>query len=401
MRTPEQGAATSIHLASAPELAHVTGSYFANSRPKQSSRPSYDDAVAARLWDVSCALIGIHTADPHTKGRRHEGRRTPGQLHAAGRPAVDRPDDGRRRARRRGGRGGQPVADGPLLPAGDPRRGRPSRCSRATPASASSPAHTSTVRAAAAGHRRDLPPPRPARQDRLDARRALRRPRRARHRRRLVRAGAPGARRTVSRRWPSGSSGSRRRCRSCARCGATTTAPTSGSTTSSPRRSTRRSRCGPPPIMVGGGGEKKTLRLVAKYADACNLFAGPTRRSRPRSHTSSTCCASTARGRAPTTTHPQDRPLRRLPSDPTTPAVPRSSRRCAHLRPWNHRGTRDAVARRSGRLRPEPRRARRTPALPALTSTTSRAPTHERTRYRRPARSCQRRRPATCRARTR
>lgn len=30
-----------------------------------------------------------------------------------------------------------------------------------------------------------------------------------------------------------------------------------------------------PPVMIGGGGEKKTLRLVAKYADACNLFAGP------------------------------------------------------------------------------------------------------------------------------
>ncbi|MFE7034239.1 LLM class F420-dependent oxidoreductase [Streptomyces sp. NPDC057621] len=28
-----------------------------------------------------------------------------------------------------------------------------------------------------------------------------------------------------------------------------------------------------PEIMVGGGGEKKTLRLVARYADACNLFA--------------------------------------------------------------------------------------------------------------------------------
>ena len=30
-----------------------------------------------------------------------------------------------------------------------------------------------------------------------------------------------------------------------------------------------------PPIMVGGAGERKTLRLVAKYADATNMFAGP------------------------------------------------------------------------------------------------------------------------------
>jgi F420-dependent oxidoreductase-like protein len=30
-----------------------------------------------------------------------------------------------------------------------------------------------------------------------------------------------------------------------------------------------------PRIMVGGGGERKTLRLVALYADACNIFAGP------------------------------------------------------------------------------------------------------------------------------
>jgi F420-dependent oxidoreductase-like protein len=30
-----------------------------------------------------------------------------------------------------------------------------------------------------------------------------------------------------------------------------------------------------PPIMIGGGGEKKTLRLVARHAQACNLFNGP------------------------------------------------------------------------------------------------------------------------------
>jgi hypothetical protein len=30
-----------------------------------------------------------------------------------------------------------------------------------------------------------------------------------------------------------------------------------------------------PRIMIGGGGERKTLRLVAQYGDACNLFDGP------------------------------------------------------------------------------------------------------------------------------
>ncbi len=30
-----------------------------------------------------------------------------------------------------------------------------------------------------------------------------------------------------------------------------------------------------PPVMIGGGGERKTLRLVAQYGDACNVFGRP------------------------------------------------------------------------------------------------------------------------------
>jgi retinol dehydrogenase-14 len=61
MKTPVQGAATSIHLASAPDLEQVTGRYFANSKPKRSSKRSYDEAAAARLWQVSADLVGLTT----------------------------------------------------------------------------------------------------------------------------------------------------------------------------------------------------------------------------------------------------------------------------------------------------------------------------------------------------
>jgi F420-dependent oxidoreductase-like protein len=44
-----------------------------------------------------------------------------------------------------------------------------------------------------------------------------------------------------------------------------------GRTLNSPQSLTRPH----PPILIGGGGEKKTLRMVAQYAQACNLFGGP------------------------------------------------------------------------------------------------------------------------------
>ena len=53
MKAPARGAATSIHVASAPGLEQVTGRYFAGSKPRKSSRRSHDQAVAARLWQVS------------------------------------------------------------------------------------------------------------------------------------------------------------------------------------------------------------------------------------------------------------------------------------------------------------------------------------------------------------
>ncbi|MCU1584355.1 MAG: family oxidoreductase [Microbacteriaceae bacterium] len=62
MKSPTQGAATSIYVASAPELQFVTGEYFANNQPKESSRLSHDEAVAARLWRVSADLVGLPSA---------------------------------------------------------------------------------------------------------------------------------------------------------------------------------------------------------------------------------------------------------------------------------------------------------------------------------------------------
>ena len=54
--TPDKGAETPVYLAVSPEVARVTGKYFVDCRPVQSSGVSYDAELAAGLWDMSASL---------------------------------------------------------------------------------------------------------------------------------------------------------------------------------------------------------------------------------------------------------------------------------------------------------------------------------------------------------
>jgi len=54
---PEDGAETSVYLASSPEVAGINGKYFIRKTPVRSSELSYDESLAGRLWDVSADLI--------------------------------------------------------------------------------------------------------------------------------------------------------------------------------------------------------------------------------------------------------------------------------------------------------------------------------------------------------
>jgi NAD(P)-dependent dehydrogenase (short-subunit alcohol dehydrogenase family) len=57
--SPEQGAETLIFLATSPEVVGVTGTYFVQKRSVESSRESYDQAAAQRLWQLSRELTGL------------------------------------------------------------------------------------------------------------------------------------------------------------------------------------------------------------------------------------------------------------------------------------------------------------------------------------------------------
>jgi NAD(P)-dependent dehydrogenase (short-subunit alcohol dehydrogenase family) len=59
MRSAKRGAETQVYLASSPDVESVTGKYFEDCRPKQSSAASYDKDLARRLWEESEKMVGM------------------------------------------------------------------------------------------------------------------------------------------------------------------------------------------------------------------------------------------------------------------------------------------------------------------------------------------------------
>jgi len=60
MQSIEQGATTSVYLASAKQMEGKTAQYWSKMKKKKSSKISYDEQVADRLWNVSRALCGSY-----------------------------------------------------------------------------------------------------------------------------------------------------------------------------------------------------------------------------------------------------------------------------------------------------------------------------------------------------
>jgi len=57
--SPQEGATTSIYLASSPDVEGVTGQYFVKSIPRRSSAISYDESLQRRLWEQSAKLVNL------------------------------------------------------------------------------------------------------------------------------------------------------------------------------------------------------------------------------------------------------------------------------------------------------------------------------------------------------
>ncbi len=58
LKTPAQGAATQSYLAASPAVASVTGAYYADCNPSETTPAGRDMTMAARLWEATEALVG-------------------------------------------------------------------------------------------------------------------------------------------------------------------------------------------------------------------------------------------------------------------------------------------------------------------------------------------------------
>jgi retinol dehydrogenase-14 len=59
MKSPQQGATTSIYLASSPQVEGLTGRFLANRKVETTNKASYDTATTRRLWQISADLVGL------------------------------------------------------------------------------------------------------------------------------------------------------------------------------------------------------------------------------------------------------------------------------------------------------------------------------------------------------
>jgi hypothetical protein len=55
--TPEQGAQTSVYLASSPDVENLTEKYWEKSTAVPSGRATYDEATWTRLWEISDKMV--------------------------------------------------------------------------------------------------------------------------------------------------------------------------------------------------------------------------------------------------------------------------------------------------------------------------------------------------------
>lgn len=61
-KTPQEGALTTLYLATSPEVEGVSGQYFDNCRPKAPSKAAQDEALARKLWEVSLQQVNLAPA---------------------------------------------------------------------------------------------------------------------------------------------------------------------------------------------------------------------------------------------------------------------------------------------------------------------------------------------------